>query len=213
MAGLSKCSAFFTGGVSMAEEQSDQSSNFANRGEAAGGLGGAPEDRRGFLKRAACGLLGGVCVLVPTAAGVVVLLDPVLRSHTRGMFVRLTTLDALPLGGPPRRFEVIEARQSAWTKYPPAPIGAVYLQRIGPREVRAFNTSCPHLGCAVDFQFERNAYYCPCHQSDFAIDGTQTAKSPSARSLDSLAVELRGEDEVWVRFQNFKAGIKEKIPV
>jgi Rieske Fe-S protein len=177
------------------------------------GSEGVSEDRRGFLKKAACGVLGGVCVLAPVAAGVVVLLDPVLRSHARGMFVRLTTLDALPLGGPPRRFEVIEERQSAWTKYPPAPIGAVYLQRIGPREVRAFNTSCPHLGCAVDFQPERNAYYCPCHQSDFAIDGTQTPKSPSARPLDLLAVELRGEDEVWVRFQNFKAGIKEKIPV
>ena len=171
------------------------------------------DDRREFLKKAACSVLGGICVLAPAAAGVVVLLDPLMRSHSRGMFVRLTTLDSLPPGGAPRRFEVIEVRKSAWTKYPPAPIGAVYLQRTGPREVRAFNTSCPHLGCAVDFQLERNAYFCPCHQSDFALDGTQTAKSPSARPLDALAVELRGEDEVWVRFQNFKAGIKEKIAV
>ena len=75
-------------------------------------------------------------MLVPTAAGVVVLLDPVLRSHTRGMFVRLTTLDALPLGGPPRRFEVIEARQSAWTKYHPH------------RSVRSICNELVHAKCA-----------------------------------------------------------------
>jgi menaquinol-cytochrome c reductase iron-sulfur subunit len=173
----------------------------------------ATGDRREFLKKTACGVLGGVCVLAPVAAGVAVALDPLLRSHSRGVFVRLTTLDLLPLGGPPRRFEVIDSRSSAWTKYPRAPIGSVYLHRVGEREVRAFNTSCPHLGCAVDFEPDRHAYFCPCHQSDFALDGAQTAKSPSARPLDSLAVEIRPPDEVWVQFQNFKAGIKEKIPV
>jgi Rieske Fe-S protein len=173
----------------------------------------AAGDRRQFLKKAACGVVGGVCVLMPAAAGVAVLLDPLSRTHGSGVSVRLTTLDSLPLGGPPRRFEVMDARRSAWTKYPRSPIGAVYLQRISEREVRAFNTSCPHLGCAVDFQPERNAYYCPCHQSDFALDGAQTPKSPSARPLDSLAVEIRDPDEVWIRFQNFKAGIKEKIPI
>jgi quinol---cytochrome c reductase iron-sulfur subunit, bacillus type len=170
-------------------------------------------DRRDFLKRAACGVLGGVCVLAPAAAGVAVLLDPLLRRHASGIFVRLTSLDLLPLGGPPRRFEVMEARRSAWTKYPRAPIGSVYLQRTGEREVRAFNASCPHLGCSVEFEPKRNAYFCPCHQSDFALDGAQSAASPSARPLDSLPIEIRGGDEVWVRFQNFKATIKEKIPV
>jgi Rieske Fe-S protein len=173
----------------------------------------AREDRRDFLKKAACGILGGVCVLVPIAAGVVVVFDPLLRGHGNGVFVRLTTLDLLPLNGPPRRFEVMDARRNAWTRYPRSPIGAVYLQRIGEREVRAFNASCPHLGCAVDFQSERNGYFCPCHRSDFALDGAQTAKSPSARPLDSLAVEIQDPDEVWVHFQNFKAGIKERIPV
>ena len=158
-------------------------------------------------------MLGGVCILTPVATAVIVLIDPLLRRHASGVFLRLTTLDSLPLGGLPRRFEVLDARHSAWTRYPRSPIGSVYLQRVGAREVRAFNASCPHLGCAVDFQPERNAYFCPCHQSDFAMNGAQSAKSPSARPLDALAVEIRGADEVWVRFQNFKAGIKEKIPV
>ena len=187
---------------------SEDDPNFSSQPDAP-----AAGDRRDFLKRAACGVLGGACVLAPAAVGVVVLIDPLLRSHASGVFLRLTTLDSLPLGSLPRRFEVMDARRSAWTKYPRSPIGSVYLHRTAEREVRAFNTSCPHLGCAVDFEPERNAYYCPCHQSDFALNGAQTAKSPSARPLDSLAVEIRNGDEIWVRFQNFKAGIKEKIPV
>jgi hypothetical protein len=29
--------------------------------------------------------------------------------------------------------------------------------------------------------------------------------------MDSLAVEIRG-DEIWVRFEDFQAGIRRKIP-
>ena len=37
--------------------------------------------------------------------------------------------------------------------------------------------------------------------------------SPAARRLDALDVQVRAGDEVWVRFQSFKAGIKEKVAV
>jgi hypothetical protein len=36
-------------------------------------------------------------------------------------------------------------------------------------------------------------------------------KSPSPRALDTLPVEIRGE-EIYVTFQNFRAGVAEKIP-
>ena len=38
-------------------------------------------------------------------------------------------------------------------------------------------------------------------------------KSPSPRGLDELEVEIRSDNEIWVKFQNFRAGEKEKIPV
>ena len=37
-------------------------------------------------------------------------------------------------------------------------------------------------------------------------------KSPSPRGLDDLPVEIRNGGEVWVTFQNFRAGVHEKIP-
>jgi hypothetical protein len=30
--------------------------------------------------------------------------------------------------------------------------------------------------------------------------------------LDELEVEVRGEAEIWVKFQNFRAGVVEKTP-
>jgi Rieske Fe-S protein len=100
----------------------------------------------------------------------------------------------------------------AWTVSKNVPVGAVYLRRTGEREVQALNVVCPHAGCFVELKAK--AYACPCHNSTFAFDGSiQDPSSPSPRALDSLAVELRNGSEVWVRFQNFHAGRKEKVPV
>ena len=66
----------------------------------------------------------------------------------------------------------------------------------------------------MDFIAARGKFLCPCHNSLFAVDGAiADAKSPASRGLDSLEVELRNEREVWVKFQTFKAGVKEKLPV
>jgi Rieske Fe-S protein len=66
----------------------------------------------------------------------------------------------------------------------------------------------------VDYDLSRKGYHCPCHNSSFGVDGKiADPKSPSPRGLDELEVEIRGESEIWVKFQNFRAGGREKIPV
>ena len=37
--------------------------------------------------------------------------------------------------------------------------------------------------------------------------------STPSRPLDTLEVQVRNKNEVWVRFQDFQLGIKEKKPV
>jgi Rieske Fe-S protein len=170
-------------------------------------------DRRGFLKGAACVALGACAIGVPLVAGVRVLVAPMRARNGDGYNVKLTTLSALPAGGAPLLFEVQVERTDAWTRHPLTAIGAVFLQRIGEREVRAFNASCPHLGCAVEWRTESKTFFCPCHTSSFASDGTIIPPSPAARRLDDLNVEVRENGDVWVRFQSFKAGTKEKIVV
>ena len=189
------------------------------------------EPRRTFVK-ALAGAIGGVLGLVPVLAGVCVWLDPVrrrVRSGT-GAFLRVATLDALPADGVPRRFAVVAEKFDAWTRTPQTPVGAVYLRRVteggagaggtlgaggaegtGAGKITALNVVCPHAGCFVDYQASRPGFFCPCHNSTFAVSGAiDMPASPSPRGMDELAVEVRGR-EIWVKFQNFQTGRADKV--
>src|SRR5688572_24345168 len=172
------------------------------------------EDRRGFLKKLLASAIGAVLTLVPAAAGLRVMLDPLRRKSSVSGAVRVTSLEALPADGGPRKFSVVADREDAWNKFRNVPIGAVYLRRTTEGKLEALNVVCPHAGCFVDFNSGRSQFICPCHNSAFAVDGKiADVKSPSARGLDTLEVEVRNEKEVWVKFQNFEAGKAEKVPV
>jgi menaquinol-cytochrome c reductase iron-sulfur subunit len=171
--------------------------------------------RRSFFKKACASILGAILGLVPLGAGLAVFLDPLRRkSGAAADFTRVTTLEALSDDGVPRKFPVLATRQDAWNKFPATPIGAVYLRRTNDGKIEALNVVCPHAGCFVDFIPDRQLYLCPCHNSTFTESGAVADKSsPAARGLDSLQVEVRSKNEIWVKFQNFQAGSAEKIPV
>jgi menaquinol-cytochrome c reductase iron-sulfur subunit len=171
-------------------------------------------DRRGFLKQSLIFILGGIALLTPAIAAFVVLTDPLRRKTAPSSAVRVTNLDALPEDGVPRKFPVLAAKTDAWNKFANAPIGAVYLRRTKGNKVEALNVVCPHAGCFVDFLADQGKFLCPCHRSSFKVDGAiDDARSPSPRGLDSLTVEVRSDGSVWVQFQNFQAGTREKVPV
>ena len=171
-------------------------------------------DRRNFLAKAAALIIGGALALVAPVAGLFVAFDPLRRKSENGGAVRVASLDALPENGEPRKFPVLATKVDVWNRTPNVPVGAVYLQRFAGNKVRALNVVCPHAGCFVDFRAEQNHYHCPCHNSTFAADGqVMDPKSPSPRSLDELPVEIRNGTEIWVTFQNYRAGVPEKIPV
>jgi menaquinol-cytochrome c reductase iron-sulfur subunit len=169
--------------------------------------------RRDFFKRAAAVVLGALAALTPVAAGLAIFLDPLRRKGPdNGLLLQVASMAALPNDGVPRKFTVSASQTDAWNKYPNVPIGAVYLRRTGPNTVAAFNAICPHAGGFIDYVSKCNCFICPLHNSQFAIDGSiQNARSPSPRPMDSLEVEIRG-DEIWVRFENFAAGLRRKIP-
>lgn len=171
--------------------------------------------RREFLKEACSIALGTATVLVPAGAGLAVLCDPLRRqSAAPAAKLLVTTLEALPEDGLPRKFPILASRTDAWSKYPNAPVGAIYLRRLPGGKVEALNVVCPHAGCFVDFRGAQKDFYCPCHNSSFDLEGKiADRKSPSPRAMDTLEVEIRNEKEVWVVFQNFQTGHAEKIPV
>ncbi len=170
--------------------------------------------RREFFTKIAAVLSGAAAVAVPIAGGLTVVLSPLLRKSAAangGLLVRVTTLEAVPADGLPRKFPVLADRTDAWNKYPQVPVGAVYLRRTSGAVVEALNAVCPHAGGFVDYVSQCNCFICPLHNSRFALDGAiQDPKSPAPRAMDSLPVEIRGE-EIWVRFENFQAGIAQKV--
>ena len=172
------------------------------------------DDRRGFLKKFLPAAIGAVLTLTPVATGLRVFLDPLRRKSAAGGAVLVGTLEALPADGVPRKFTVIADHVDAWNKFSHVPVGAVYVRRTGDKTVEALNVVCPHAGGFVDYTPSQNCFICPLHNSKFGLDGKiSDPRSPSARAMDSLEVEIRNGHEVWVKFQNFEAGKAEKIPV
>ena|SRR5439155_4863803 len=173
----------------------------------------APAARRDFFKKLLAGIIGTVLGLFPVGAGLTVFLDPLRRKSPTSGAIRVTTLQALPSDGVPRKFPVLATRVDAWNKFSQVPIGAIYLRRTSDNQLQAFNVVCPHAGCYVDFLPERGHYLCPCHNSTFTVAGKiDDPASPAPRGLDTLEVEVRNQKEVWVKFRNFQAGHAEKIP-
>jgi menaquinol-cytochrome c reductase iron-sulfur subunit len=171
------------------------------------------KSRRGFFEQAAAVLLGGMALLVPGATGFVAFLNPLRQKSQSGQWMRLTALDALPEDGTPRRFPIIADRADAWNYFPNEPIGAVFLRRVG-SETQALQVICPHAGCSIALQStpDGSKFVCPCHLANFDLDGKRTDEvSPSPRDMDALDVEIRGQHEVWVKFQTFGLGMAAKV--
>ncbi|MBG29852.1 MAG: (2Fe-2S)-binding protein [Opitutae bacterium] len=169
--------------------------------------------RRGFFAKVSVAL-GALLALFPLGAGIGILFDPVRRKSGRGDWIAIAPLSALPEDGSPVRFPVILKESiDAWTKKKDVPIGAVYLKRVNGGDVVAFNVTCPHLGCAIDFRSAERDYFCPCHNSSFGLDGSiSNPDSPSPRPMDSLQTKVE-KGEIKVKYLDFRAGIKDKIPI
>lgn len=168
-------------------------------------------DRRSFLTGAAACTVGACCAGVPMVAGLVAWLDPLSKGGDGGVWIQVAEVSSVPADGTPVRVSVVTSRSDAWTRDAAVPVGVVYLRRTAPSEVVALHSVCPHAGCFVDYQVDRRAFFCPCHDSTFAIDGSiNDPRSPSPRPMDTLPVEIRGK-AVWLRFQNFRPGIQGKV--
>jgi len=171
------------------------------------------QGRRGFLARLVALGLGALAYLTPVAAGLAAFLNPLRQKSQAGQFIRLAPLETLE--DTPRKVPVIMDRTDAWNRYPQQPVGAVWLRKVGPKEVKALHVVCPHAGCFVDYDAAARQFVCPCHQAHFDLDGKRLeAHSSSPRDLDTLEVDYEMQDGVTyvrVKFQNFRIGTPEKI--
>lgn len=66
------------------------------------------------------------------------------------------------------------------------------LVRDGATSVRAFNPVCTHRQCVVAFNAGEKKIKCPCHGSQFDLNGN-VVHGPAPRPLETYAAELVGE--------------------
>ncbi|MFZ2511836.1 MAG: Rieske (2Fe-2S) protein, partial [Gordonia sp. (in: high G+C Gram-positive bacteria)] len=86
----------------------------------------------------------------------------------------LTTTEQVPVGGAVAAGAVIVTQPQAGT-------------------YEAFDSACPHRGCAVIVQDA--LLVCPCHDSRFSLTGT-LEQGPANRDLTSVPITVDGTDIV-----------------
>lgn len=58
-------------------------------------------------------------------------------------------------------------------------------------EVVAFAPQCTHLGCAYRYDERKKQFLCPCHTSNFDLEG-KVIDGPAPRPLDRYLVKIEG---------------------
>ncbi len=63
-------------------------------------------------------------------------------------------------------------------------------------EIRAFNATCTHLSCTVQYRRDLRRIWCACHNGEFDLNGVNVA-GPPPTPLVRYEVSVSG-DEIWV---------------
>jgi cytochrome b6-f complex iron-sulfur subunit len=73
--------------------------------------------------------------------------------------------------------------------------GSLFLVRLADGGVVALSNRCPHLGCTVIHDADRDLLACSCHASTFRHDG-QVLNPPATRPLDWFKVGFDQDDVI-----------------
>lgn len=73
------------------------------------------------------------------------------------------------------------------------PSGRFWLVQTADNQVLALYKVCTHLGCLYNWVDENDLFRCPCHGSQFQLDGTYI-RGPAPRSLDRFIVRVLDRD-------------------
>ncbi|MDP9094373.1 MAG: Rieske (2Fe-2S) protein, partial [Actinomycetota bacterium] len=86
----------------------------------------------------------------------------------------LTSVSAVSVGGGRQVIDPV-TQTPAW------------VLQLQPGQITAFDATCPHQGCTVNFVSAGVGFACPCHGSRFDAQGKLLA-GPASRNLTPIAV-------------------------
>jgi len=165
----------------------------------------SPQNRRSFL--------GALVALGSVFVGAL-LSVPLIRFAIFPLLRRTTDLKSSPVG-PPSEFNsltepamrTIQIEQiDGWRKTVSEKI--VYITKDQRDQLSVLTSICPHLGCTVPWNKEKNQFICPCHGGTFSADGSRVS-GPSQRGMDTLETSVQ-DGQLLVRFQYFRQLVSDK---
>ncbi len=61
--------------------------------------------------------------------------------------------------------------------------------------LRAFSSVCPHLGCKVHWEGNKNEFFCPCHKGIFNSDGVAISGPPADAHQSLRKVQISVDEK------------------
>ncbi|MBD2676147.1 MULTISPECIES: ubiquinol-cytochrome c reductase iron-sulfur subunit [Nostoc] len=77
-----------------------------------------------------------------------------------------------------------------------SPVGPVLI--VGTSKsgsLTAVSLTCTHAGCTVGWKTDTKKFVCPCHGSEYALDGT-VKRGPAKEGLKTFAAKIEGDSVV-----------------
>ena len=75
--------------------------------------------------------------------------------------------------------------------------GVWLLKRKNNGQLLALDDRCPHLGCRPIWNDRRKLFECPCHGSEFDLEG-KVIKGPATRSMSRVFLDEYGKDRYLI---------------
>jgi menaquinol-cytochrome c reductase iron-sulfur subunit len=137
--------------------------------------------RRDFIKltTAAVGTFIGASIGLPAIA---YLIDPALKVTKSDAWIPLGKLETFEVGKPALVSFTI-SKVNGWEKTVTS--HGLFVIKKSDTNFLVLSNKCTHLGCSVNWKADRNEFVCPCHDAQFALDGSVLG-GPPPRPLDSF---------------------------
>jgi cytochrome b6-f complex iron-sulfur subunit len=72
------------------------------------------------------------------------------------------------------------------------------LIRTASGDLRAFNATCTHLNCTVQYRDDLQHIWCACHNGHYDLNGNNVS-GPPPRPLEQYSVNTKGDDVIVTR--------------
>ena len=149
------------------------------------------QTRRGFGYAVIYGLGAIISAALALPAALYMLLPP--KTRKQDAWVEAGDLSELQ-PGTPQEMTFRRTHTDGWKVY--SEKGTAWVVKTGTGEVIAFSPICTHLGCAYHWDAGKGDFVCPCHTSEFSIDG-EVLSGPAPRALDRFDTKIENA-KLWL---------------